>query len=174
MNRARWILAGAAALLVTASAFYLTLVGRPVRLYALAAMDHRREVVNKEPQKWANNPFDIGNLAHAQAVPPPVVLSLSPAGYRIDRGKLCRLNDHIFLHLVYQNHGAEFSVYFGKGDSQPLTGTLLGTVNGKRVYGADVEGDHVAYFRTPELTAIFIAAQSGEALSMARLAAGSL
>ena len=172
--RARWILTGAAALVVTSAAFYLTFVERPERLYALAASDHHREVVNREPQKWAENPFDIGNLAHAQSVPGPVMLSVTPAGYRIDRAKICRLNDHIFFHVVYQNHGAEFSVFFGKGDSRPLSGSLLGTVKGKNIYGADMGGDHVAYFRTSQLTALFVAAQSGEALSMARLAAASL
>ena len=174
MTRARWAVTSAAALVVTGAAFYLTFVGRPVRMYGLAALDHRREVVNKEPQKWATNPFDIGNLGKTQNVPPKVVLSLSPAGYRIDRAKLCNLNDRLFLHIVYQNHGAEFSVYLGKGASQPFTGKPQGVINGKTIFEADVEGDHVAYFRTPELTAMFVASQAGEALSMARLAAAAL
>jgi hypothetical protein len=101
-GRSRWWLA-IAAMLVVAFVGY--------RMFAPdectdAATDHRREVVNREPRKWREDPAEIQQLANRQGVAVAI-----PAGYRVVRGKLCKLDGRVFLHLVVSDGARELSLY---------------------------------------------------------------
>jgi hypothetical protein len=92
-------------------------------------------------------------------------MTLAPAGYRLEFGKLCRLDGRIFLHLVYTRDGREFSAYLRRPDAEPLAG----------IHEAGAGHEYIAYFETRQLSALFVTDQSREAaLSLARSAAKAL
>jgi anti-sigma factor RsiW len=140
-----------------------------------AALDHYREIVDRQPRPWLSDAAAIESLAKRQGVPASAVAALGPTAYHLERGRLCFLDKRIFLHLVYTKDGQEFSVYLRPRDSQSLSGETRGTINGKQVYAADLDAERVAFFQTDRLTAVFVAEQSSDsALSLARAAATRL
>jgi hypothetical protein len=167
-------LAAGAAVLLAAGLFYLTAVrgllpwgGAP--LFAAAEQDHHREVVERQPRRWISNAAKAGELASHYALPASVITSLVPAGTHFEGARLCFLNGQLYLHLVYSSETAsgktEFSVFLRKAGSGALHGLAPET---------SINGEHVAGVGKDRTVAMFVTARPGEALSLARFAAGVL
>jgi anti-sigma factor RsiW len=137
----------------------------PPRLCVDAARDHRNEVTLAQHRRWLSDPNAIANLAQRNGMPASLIATLTPRDYRFEHGKLCRLGDKLFLHLVYAQGGNEFSVYLLSSANQSLShaGQLLQT---------EARGEHIVYFQTNRYTAMFVTDRSSvAALSLARSAA---
>ena len=174
----RWLALGAAmALLMLAAGLAYRALWSPkiAPVYADAARDHRLEVIYKQPRRWLADPEAIETLAQQQGLAAPAVSGLVPAGYRPAKGKLCRLDGRLFLHLVYSDGAHEFSLYLRRGDAGPLPGDPRESANGKLLYAVDVAGEHLSCFHAGALTTLVVTGQSGDtALQLARFVAGVL
>lgn len=104
-------------------------------------------------------------------------MSLAPVGYRLEHGKLCRLDGRPFLHLVYTNGANEVSVFLRPWDDpEPSQGTAMETVNNSVLYTVDIGPEHLSFFQTRQLTAVVVSDQSDgkTALSVASSIARAL
>jgi anti-sigma factor RsiW len=155
----RWMLVAAAALLIAAVMGYRML--RPERLYADAALDHRLEVMERQPRRWRTDPAEIGKLAVRYQLTD--LTALAPAGYRLEHAKMCGIDGQPALHLVYTNGVQEFSVFVRPGGGmEPLSAHSVGS-------------EHLARFRTARHEAVIVTdGSSGECLQFARFAAAVL
>jgi hypothetical protein len=169
--------ASGAAVLLGAGLFYRATVGGVLpwggaHLLAAAEQDHYREVVERQPRRWISNVTEAGQLASRHALPASLITSVVPPGAHFEGARLCFLNGQLFLHLVYSREvpssGApggktEFSVFLRKAGS--LHGLAQET---------SINGEHVAGVGKDRMVAMFVTAQPGEALSLARFAAAVL
>jgi len=159
----RWISVAAsfaAAVLIAGIAYRVA--GGPDPVCAAAASDHRHEVVEGQRRTWLSDTDSIAALADRQGIASSAVAQLAGSGFRLDRGKLCRLDGRIYLHLVYSGNGRAVSVFLHPHDS--------GTIHDVRALHSGSE--HVAYFETQRVSAIVVADQSSEpATRMAQAAA---
>ena len=139
-------------------------IGRPTaaKVYADAAIDHRREVVERQHRNWIVNQTAVASLASQRGLPASVIPALAGPGYRFEKGKICRLNGLLFLHLVYTDGAEEFSVFLSPHDAREKPDA---------VRFADVGGEHLGIVETPRTTAFFVANNSSTARSLARSAA---
>jgi len=173
----RWLAAaaGIAAMLLAGTLGYRAVVAsHPPPLCVEAARDHRNEVTDRQLRRWLTDPKAIADLARKIGLPESLVTAPVAAGYRLERGKLCRLDGRTFLHLVYAQGAREFSSYLRLLDAQPRAGFTRETT-AKVVHKADSGREHIAYFQTGQLTAMFVSDESGDAaLSFARFAARAL
>jgi anti-sigma factor RsiW len=151
----------AAAILFVAFLGYRAL--RPVsRLYIDAALDHRLEVMEHQPRRWRSDPSEIDKLAARFDL--SNVGALAPAGYRLERAKMCGIDGQPALHLVYTNGSEELSFYI-----RARTGS------DNALHAVTVGSEHLAAFQTGRLQAVVATAgSSGECLQFARFAAGVL
>jgi hypothetical protein len=165
----RRIMAGAgiaAAVLIALLGYVVWSNARVSRLYADAAVDHRREVIDNQPRAWVTDPAAIAGLALRQGLPASTPAHIAMAGYRLERGKLCRLAGLVYLHLVYSNDSGEVSVFLGQPAGEPVP---------KPVRSADRGEEHLASVKTDLLAAVVVTDQSGEAArQFAGLAASML
>ncbi len=173
--RMMWIAATAAMAAIVALGVFgsQVLMMRPsTPLCTDAAKDHRDEVVNGELRAWRHTIPEIQVLADRPGVGVPVS---APPGYRLERGKLCRLEGQVYLHLVYSNGAQEFSLFLRHRGAEMPPGTAKEIANGRPLYTVDRGADHVAFLQTDRLTAVIVTDQSSQtALSLARFAASSL
>ncbi|MGH9584970.1 MAG: anti-sigma factor family protein [Bryobacteraceae bacterium] len=147
----------------------------PPRLCVAAANDFRDEVILGEHRRWLSNPMAVANLAQRNGLSGSLITTLAPSGYHLEHGKLCHLNGRAFLHLVYAKGTSEVSIYLRPLDHQRLSGPVRGTANGRLLYEAEAGPEHIAYFQTGQLTAMFVTDQSSAtALALARSAAFAL
>lgn len=151
----------AAAVLIALLGYAVWSNVRVSRLYADAAIDHRREVIDHQPRTWVTDRAAIALLAQRQGLPASTPARVAFAGYRLERGKLCRLAGSIYLHLVYSNGSAEVSVFLRHPAGEPVP---------KAVRSADRGEEHLASVKTDLAAAVVVTDQSGEA---ARQFAGS-
>jgi anti-sigma factor RsiW len=162
-ERARKMAAVAAAVLFAATVSYWALRPKPVsRIYTDAALDHRLEVMEHQQRRWRTSPseidklgarFDLSNLA-----------ALAPAGYRLDRAKICGIDGKPTLHLVYVSGNRELSLYI-----RPAAG------KNEVLEAATVGSEHLAGFHTNRFEAVVATAgSSGECLNFARFASALL
>lgn len=121
-------------------------------LCVAAAQDHKREIVNDDPRHWLTDLPAIQALAAKHSVPPSAIAALNSTGYQLERGRLCFLDQQIFVHLVYNKDGREFSVY--------LRPRIDGSHFDASVREASVGSEEVAYFQSRALTAVFVDHQS--------------
>jgi anti-sigma factor RsiW len=165
----RWhrvsIAAGIAAMLAVGVVVYprvYHVVTRDSAVYAAAAQDHRREVVDHERRTWISQPDQVDALAARQGIsaPPPA----SIAGFHLEHGKLCRLNGRIFLHLVYADASREFSVFLRQPDSPDVSAGRV----------ANVGNECVAGFKTPRTAGLVVTTETRDAAEIARTAAAAL
>jgi anti-sigma factor RsiW len=174
----RWVIVaiGAAAALLIVAVGYRGLLGsRVAPVYAAAALDHRREVVQNEPRHWKVDPSAVAALAESQGIPVSAPAALSSGAYRLERAKLCFLDGRIFLHLVYSDGTQEFSVYLRQRGAESLPGRTRETDNGRVLHTSDSGSEHVASFQTDGLTVMVVTDQSADtALHFARFAAATL
>lgn len=159
----RWLIAAAA---VAAAIVIAILFLRTPRVYADAAEDHRLEVVERQHRSWLSSEREVKSLAEQHGVAAPIVSDLAPGGYRLDCGKMCRLDGRAFLHLVYTNGAERFSVFLRPRDSAFTMGSPAETAIGS---------EHVALVESSQFTAFVVTDQPREAtLRLARLAANVL
>ena len=137
-----------------------------------AAADHREEVINASYRAWRTTVPEIQVLADRPGVTVPLS---APPGYRLERGKLCRLEGHVYLHLVYTNGAQEFSLFLRQRGAELPPGPAKDIANGRPLYTADRGHEHVAFLQTDRLTALIVTDQSSDAaLQLARFAASTL
>jgi hypothetical protein len=87
-------------------------------------------VVEHRPRRWQPTAWE-GE--------PPV-----PAHYRLEHSKICRIEDHAVMHLVYTDGSHEVSVYIGTAASGD----------------ADVGGQHVTSFHTARMSGLVVGSVS--------------
>jgi anti-sigma factor RsiW len=165
----RWrrvsIATGIAAMLAVGIVVYprvYHVVTRDSAVYAAAAQDHRREVVDHERRTWISQTEQVDALAARQGIsaPPPA----SIAGFHLEHGKLCRLNGHLFLHLVYANGHRDFSLFLRQPDSTDVAADRV----------ADVGNECVAGFKTARTAGLVVTTEARDAAEIARTAAAAL
>ena len=167
----RWLLAaaGVAALVTAALAGIHVFSSGAKPVYAAAAKDHHSEIVDGQPRKWLTDRASIAALAERQGVSESAIAAVAPAGYQLVEGKLCRLDGHVFLHLVYAKGLANFSVFLRRPDGKARVRAnheILVVTQGAA---------HIAGFDDTQLTALIVTEQSGNAaLSFAKSAAAVL
>jgi anti-sigma factor RsiW len=155
--------AGIAALLLVGLGLMMYRAGTGSKtIYAAAAQDHRREVIEHERRAWVSQPERWDALAARQGISPSAPSAI--AGYHVEHAKLCRLNGRIFLHVVYSDGSREFSLFLHQPDSQRLT----------PVHVASSGGEQVAAFETAHVSAMIVADRATDAAEFARIAAAAL
>jgi hypothetical protein len=123
-----------------------------------AARDHRVEVVEHQRRTWLTDAAVIEALAERRGLSAPGAEAIAPAGYRLERGKLCRLGGRVFLHLVYSNGAREFSFYLR--DSSPSE-TFPGTA--RTIGNLNLGREHVAQVPSARFTALVVTDESQDA-----------
>ena len=176
--RRRWVRWGvAAAVLIGVLAGGLTYWRAAVRpmadVYAAALRDHHRELIEKQPRRWMDDLASIENLALEQGVAARMLAQLAPAGYRLEHGKLCRLNGRAYLHLVYESRGEQVSLFLRGGDV-PAPPTHAEQRDGKFLYSAGSGGEHVAGVQNGALSVVYVTGEADEASRFAEQAAAVL
>ncbi len=130
-------------------------------VYAAAALDHRVEIVQGQPRKWLTDRASIDALAGKAGVSDSTVAAIAPAGYRLAQGRLCLLNGRVYLHLVYTNASANFSVFLRRPDRRLWRSETIHT--------ATRGAQHVAGFEDRQLSALIVTEQPGDmAMRLAR------
>jgi hypothetical protein len=129
---AAWYVAAATVAAATVAALVLLsfFANRVPAGFRDAARDHRLEVVERRPRRWQPTAWE-GE---------PAV----PAHYRLEHSKICRIEDHAVMHLVYTDGSHEVSVYIGTAASGD----------------ADVGGQHVTSFRTARMSGLVVGSVS--------------
>ena len=182
--RRRWLaaIAGAAALvLIGAFGYYEFMSGSVSSVYAAVAQDHHREVVEQRPRSWVSSSEEIGSLAEQQGFSPALPESLVPAGNRLERAKLCRLDGHVYLHLVYSDGAQEFSVFLlPRGDdahAAPSPQASSDSTGAKTVpvHSAELGSEHLASVQSDRMIATVVTDRSsGSAIGLAEFIAKSI
>jgi hypothetical protein len=162
IRRGKWIAAaGIAAILAIAVGGYVLLPNRGSAVMCSdAARDHRIEVVESGRRNWLMDAASIDALAAKRGLPGAGAEAIAPPGYRLERGKLCRLGGRVFLHLVYSDGAHEFSFYLR--DSVPSE-TLLGTPRAMAGLKLDLNAEHVAQVESSRFTALVVTDESRDA-----------
>ncbi len=160
---ASFALMAALLILVSASAvfFYFQFRSSPQQLtiYRDAADDHRAEVLGHMNLRWQRDPDGINALIQRVGGSSELITRIAPAGFHLDRGRICSLLSHRFVHLVYTNGSQEISYFLTSNPAAELTGNPALTVNGKPIH---FDSDHdlqVAGFQDGGLTVLLV---SGE------------
>jgi anti-sigma factor RsiW len=152
----RWKFAAAAiaAVLVLAAVGYFELrSSRSSPVAIAAAADHRMEIIDHQPRPWLTDGTAIEALAAKQGLPASAVSALTSAGYRLVQGKLCYLDGHWFLHLVYANPLGSASVYLRRVDAFASSDIHVGTM----------ATEHVAEFQHGRFSTLVVTTQPREA-----------
>jgi len=144
----RWMLALAGLAAVLLLGVFLTRA-RPV--YAAAAKDHRREIIELQPRPWATDRVSIAAMARREGVPDWALDRMAPAGYHLAQGRFCFLDGRIFLHLVYTSDAGKLSVFLRPADRV------------EAVHAESHGAEHVAGFQDRKVSAVFVTEQSGDA-----------
>jgi anti-sigma factor RsiW len=143
-------LAAAAALVVALVGYEAVLGLHANNIYAAAASDHHREIVEARPRKWITSTTEMAQVAAKQGISSFDAQSLAPAGYHFERGRVCLLNGMFFVHLVYAGSGGNFSLFLRKLDTPRFASSKAG----------EYASEHVAGFRKNGITAVLAADES--------------
>ena len=113
-RRRRW--ATAAALAATAALLTVTAIAwrswtGPLRWYADAALDHRKEVVEGQPRRWRSSPPELTRLAEQYGLRLSQATAMATAGYRLECAKVCTISGQRMLHLVFSNGARKYSIF---------------------------------------------------------------
>jgi putative zinc finger protein len=159
---------------------YALVVSHPAPVYADAAADHHDEIIDQQSRQWLSDPAAIASLAREHGVSSSAVTALAPAGYHLGCAKICRLNGHAFLHLVFVANAAskspdkyhEVSLFLcSRAAALPRSASTK--EDGRKFYVPIVGPEHLACFETKQVTALVVTDQAGgAALNFARSAAG--
>ena len=144
-------------------------------VYADAAQDHYDEVVKRYPRGWLTSPADINAFIKEHAGDASVIPALAPAGYHIDRVRLCELEVSNYVHLVYTDGEHDISFFIRQQDGETLAGKMVLKVKGTPIH-AEQSGDlYVSGFQSSEFTVLVVTGESEErALHFAVGAANAL
>ena len=158
------VIAASVAIGLLAIALLARVVFRVPTLYIEAAADHRLEIVDRQPRPWVTEAAGIFALADGQRIQSSTLQALTRDGYRLEKGKICRLDGQLFLHVVYTDGAREFSAYL-RPRHEPGIGPMT---------TADVDNEHLAVVNGVHVTALFVANRADDAVSRARSCAGAL
>ena len=86
----------------------------PPQWYSDAALDHRTEVVDRQPRRWRSSDSELAGLAAANGLKLEQVKSLAAAGYQLDRAKICGIYGQRMLHLVFSNGTRSYSIFVSR------------------------------------------------------------
>ncbi len=116
----RWVPIAAALLLAVGLAFLIRLQEARAagRVVAAAQRDHRFEITEGQLRRWLVEDAAIEKLAASQGVAAQQLRALTPAGYRLAQGKICRLDGQLFLHLVFAQGATKVSVFVRQSESR--------------------------------------------------------
>lgn len=175
--RRRWATAaiGVAAVFLLFAAGYLLVPARAARVYADAAFDHRLEVVEHGPRTWVIDQSKIDELLVQQGIPAGSAPPVLAASYHLREAKICRLDGRSFIHLVYSDGSAEFSLYLRLRDGHSVSGPVRGIANGRLLHVSTDGAEHISSFETARLTVMVVTDQpAGASLRFARAASSAL
>ena len=134
---------------------------QPIQLCSDAGRDHLREIVRQEPRRWTPDRAGIDTLAQRVGVSTATITGFSARGYQLERGRLCRLDGHVFLHLVYSNGTRRFSMFLAPG----------GGSHGDGLFTTDVGGERIASVHSDRQRAVVVTEESSDAArALARIA----
>jgi anti-sigma factor RsiW len=114
---------------------------RPPQWYADAALDHRTEVIERQPRRWRSSETELAALAAQNGLQLGQVSALAAPGYRLERAKICRIDGRRMLHLVFSSETRRYSVFVS-----PHVGPVE-TVRRMRRGAEQVAGFETGYFR---------------------------
>lgn len=152
-------LAGTAALLVlmfVASMSFRPGAQTPLTIYRDAADDHRAEVVEHMKLRWAQDDSSILTLLKSVGATEELTQQITPAGFHLDRARICRLLSHSYVHLVYTDGHREVSYFLRSREGEELTGNPILTVNGKAIYADSIRDLSVAGFQSNDVTVLLV------------------
>lgn len=84
---------------------------RPPQWYAGAALDHRTEVIDRQPRRWRSTDTELAGLAAQNGLQLGQVTAMAAAGYRLERAKICGIDGGRMLHLVFSSGTRRYSVF---------------------------------------------------------------
>jgi len=149
-RQVQWLAAACA--IVIAVIGWRLMIDRRVPLVCIdAAEDHRDEVIDRRHRNWTSDAAALSALAHRIGFESIDAPALAPAGYRFEHGKLCRLDGHAFVHLVYANGNGEVSIFL-----RPRSGAT-------KESEAEIKGEHVASLHTDKLIVVAVTMEPGDA-----------
>jgi anti-sigma factor RsiW len=128
----------------------------PLTIYRDAADDHRAEVAGHMNLKWAQDSSSILAVASSLGVTEEITQQITPAGFHLDRARVCRLLSHRYVHLVYSDGRREVSYFVRSREGEELTGSPIITVNGKAIYADSVRDLAVAGFQSSSVTVLLV------------------
>jgi anti-sigma factor RsiW len=125
-------------------------------LFVDAAEDHSEEVVAHEPRAWIRGRTGIDQLVQQELATTDLVNAFAPAGYHIDRAKVCELLGRRFVHLVYSNDRREVSFFARRRDGEQVPGETVQRVNGIPVRAGHAKDLQVAGLQSSTLTILVV------------------
>jgi anti-sigma factor RsiW len=154
----------AALLAITVVAFFALRPSAPLPLtiYRDAADDHRAEVVEHMKLRWAQDDASILSLLKTVGATEELTQQITPAGFHLERARVCKLLSHRYVHLVYTDGTREVSYFLRSREGEELTGKPVVTVNGKAVYLDSVRDLSVAGFQTQNVTVLMVSDEPKE------------
>jgi anti-sigma factor RsiW len=156
---------GMAALLTVTVVTFLVLrpsAPLPLTIYRDAADDHRAEVVEHMKLRWAQDDASILSLLKTVGATEELTQQITPAGFHLERARVCKLLSHRYVHLVYTDGTREVSYFLRSREGEELTGKPVVTVNGKAVYLDSVRDLSVAGFQTQDVTVLLVSDEPKE------------
>jgi hypothetical protein len=85
-----------------------------------------------------------------------LVSELAPAGYHIDRAKICDLVDRSYVHLVYTDGNNEVTVFVRRNSGERMAGERVANVAGAAIYSASEADVQVSGFLAKGLTVLVV------------------
>jgi anti-sigma factor RsiW len=106
-------LATAACLLIVVTAFTWRSSTVDANYRLAAAEDFNREVILNRNRPWVTAPQAVQALS-ARVVPMNnVAATMAPAGFQLEKAKICSLSGTQFLHLIYSQGPEHISIHIG-------------------------------------------------------------
>ncbi len=166
------IVAGLLLVIVIGVGYYSLRSNSSPAIYSAAFDDHFEEVVRHASiPGWHEGSTDIKNFVDRQLGDANVPDKLAPAGYHLQRARLCDLPDKEYVHLVYKNDAREISIYVRRKDAELPVGTVE-TVNGCALHATVINKFEIAAFQSQKYTVLVVSdLPRAESLSIARAAA---
>jgi anti-sigma factor RsiW len=84
---------------------------RPPQWYTDAALDHRIEMIERQPRRWRSSDSELAGLAAQNGLQLGQLTALAAAGYRLERAKICSIDGSRMLHLVFSNGTRRYSIF---------------------------------------------------------------
>jgi|SRR5947209_4619601 len=123
-----------------------------------AIEDHSEEVVHHSPLEWTSDSGRIATLMYSWTGNAALDKRLAPAGFHLDRVRICELMNRTYLHLVYSDGAREVSIFVRKRDGESLTGKER-LVRSRSLLTRQSQDISVAAFQSRDLTVVFVGAE---------------